>query len=281
MRFLRAQILFLTLVGGPVFAIPKAKSEGPADLIEKAYNLSLQKDRVQAVNVLVSAIKRESATSAAGKELKSTLQEIGGLFYGDKAQQQYELALALRKTDIAQAQAKLGEALRLEPDNVQLLSESGRLLVLKNDCGAAGDLMAKQRKWNPFDEQLLLVAAQAAVCQGDWPTYTALRSQADVRGPYAKTWLALEVERAYREKADARGREALVTLKKADPEHPEIFFWSWKLEPSKAQQRVFAQRYAAGCKNLSAGLFRRYITETFLCRRTAEAESFVESSGSL
>lgn len=269
----------LLIASASSFGAAKVKSEGPNDIIEKAYNLSLQKDRAQAVNLLVSAIKRESPTSPAGKELKTTIQEIGGLFYGEKAQQQYELALALRKTDLGQAQAKLTEALRVEPDNIQLLSESGRLLILKNDCGAASETIAKQRKWDPFDEQLLLVAAQAAVCQGDWPSYAALRSQADLHGPFAKTWLALEVERAYREKADARGREAMTALKKVDPEHPEILFWSWKLESNKVQQRAFAQRYAASCKNLSAGLFRRYITETFLCRRTAEAETFVESGG--
>lgn len=279
MRFVFLAIFYW---GFSAIAAPKAAkptSEGPADIIEKAHNLSLQKDRMQAVNVLVSALKRESPTSTAAKEMKTTLHEVGDLFFGDKAQQQYELALALRKTDINQAQAKLGEALRMEPDNVQLLSESARLQILKNDCGAATEAVAKQRKWNPFDEQLILVAAQAAVCQNDWPTYAALRSQADSRkGPYAKSWLALEAERAFREKAADRGKDALEALKKADPEHPELSFYAWKMESDKARQRSMAQRYAMTCKNLSAALFRRYITETFFCRRTAEAETFVEAS---
>lgn len=258
---------------------PKRTAEGAADLLEKAHNLSLQKDRTQAISILVAGIRRENPNSANAKELRAALADIGGLFFGDKTQQLFELALSLRKNDPAQAQAKLSEALRLEPDNVQLLTESVRLQILRGECSAAGETAAKHRKWNPFDEQLLLVAAQAAVCQGDWPAYAALRSQTDPRkGSYPKTWAALEVERAYREKATARGKEALDALKKNDPEHPEIPFWTWKLETDRSRQRAMAQRYVAGCKNLSAAQFRRYILEVFLCRRTAEAAALLDGN---
>lgn len=270
-------------VSGSAFAKEPSRrtAEGPADIIEKAQNLSLQKDRTQAVNILVSAIRRESPSSPAAKEMKSVLQDISGFFEGDKAQQVYELALSLRKNDVNQAQAKIAEALRIEPDNLRLLNEAARLLVIKGDCSSAGDAMNRHRKWNPYDEQSLLVAAQAAVCQGDWPAYTALRSQADNRkGPYAKSWAALEVERALKEKSDSRAKEALAALQKADPAHPEIPYWQWRLETDRSKQNSEAQKYLMGCKNLSAAQYRRYMMETSICRRTAEVEAFLKTTGS-
>lgn len=276
---------------GQVFAIfscallfaaapPKKKTEGAADLVEKARSLSLQRDRAQAVTVLVNGIKREGASSPASRDLKAALHEIGAVFFSDKAQQAYELGLSLRRTDLAQAQAKISEALRIEPDNVQVLAESARLAVIRGDCGAASESMAKQRKWNPYDEQLLLVAAQAAVCSSDWPAYAALRSQAEPRkGSFAMSWSALEVERAYRENAEARSRETLETLRKSDPSYPEIRFWTWKLEKDPRRRQQAAQTYVLDCKNLSAAQSRRYMFDAFLCRRTAEAQTFVDSTG--
>lgn len=255
--------------------------EGPKDIIEKAHNLSLQKDRTQAVNILVSAIRRENPNSAVAKELKSVLQDVSGFFEGDKAQQVYELALSLKKNDLNQSQAKITEALRFEPDNLLLLNEAARLQIMKGDCSNASEAMARHRKWNPYDEQSLLVAAQAAVCQGDWPAYAALRSQADNRkGPYATSWAALEVERAIKERADVRAKEALAVLQKADPAYPEIPYWQWKLETERSRQLASAQKYLMSCKNVSAAQYRRYMMETSICRRTAEVEAFLKAAGS-
>lgn len=256
-------------------------AEGPADLIEKAHNLSLQKERTQAVNILVAAIKREAPNSANAKELKSALQEISSAFLGDKAQQLYELAVSFRKTDLAQMQNRLNEALRVEPDNLLLLNEMARLQIIRGECAGASEALAKHRRWNPYDELTLLTSGQAAVCQGDWPAYTTLRSQADgKKGPYGVFWLALEVERALKEKAEARAKESLELLRKEDPQYPEIAFWSLKLAKDVSSRSNFAQKYVMECKNVSAAQFRRYMMEPLLCRRTAEAETFIKPGGS-
>ncbi len=262
-------------------AAEKRTAEGPTDVIEKAYNLSLQKDRIQSVGILHTALKRESSNSAAAKSLRAAIQEIGGLFFSDKAQQLFELGLSLRKTDPGQATAKISEALRLEPDNIQLLTELARLQVLKGDCAGAADGMAKTRKWDPTDEFVLLVSAQAAVCQGDIPAFAVIRAQAEgKRGPLGRNWLALEVERALKEKSEARAKEALEALKKTDPEYPEIQYWAWKLEPGLGAKRNLAQKYIANCKSLSPGSFRRYMIDTLVCRHVGDAELESEASGS-
>lgn len=256
---------------------PRRTIEGPAELTEKAYNLTLQKDRTQAVNILVTAIRREAPGSTNSKELKSALQEVSGLFLGDKAQQLYELSLSLRKTDTNQAQGKLNEALRIEPDNLQLLNESARLQILKGDCSAAGESLAKWRKWNPYDEQTLLTSAQAAVCQSDWPAYAGFRSLADSRkGAFAKFWYSLEVEKSLKENSESRAKEALDLLHKEDASFFETAYWDFRTIKDPAQKMAAAQKYLTNCKNISAAQFRRSLMEPFFCRRTAEVESFVK-----
>lgn len=255
-------------------------SESPSDLIEKSYNLMLQKDRTQAIAVLVSALRRENLNSVTGKELKAALQEVGGRFLGEKAQQIYELALSVRGTDLNQAQSKVSEALRIETDNTQLLSENARLQILKGDCGAAADGLGKIRKWDPFDEQILLTAGQAAVCQNDWPAYVAFRSQSDSRrGAYARSWSALDVEKALQEKSELRTHEAVETLRKIDAGYPELSFWMWRLETDKEKKQNYGRRYISTCKNLSTARRRRYFVDISICLRTGEVEAFLKGSG--
>lgn len=274
---IRSVLLVLCLAAGVPTRAQKdhrRTSEGPGDLIEKARNLSLQKDRAQATNILVSAMRREPANSTAFREMRSALEEISTVFFNDRAQQLYELALSLRKTDPKQAQARLQEASRIEPDNLQVLNELARLQMIAGNCDNAAESLAQIRKTNPFDEQTLLGSAQAAVCQNDWPLYTSLRSQADGRkGNYKKSWLSLEVERADREKAESRAAEAFQALKAADPEHPELGYWEWRFGKLSEQKNAAGARYLATCKNPSTALLRRYLSEPFLCRKTAEVEN--------
>lgn len=271
-------LFLMLLLSFNVSADPKRRtSEGSTELTEKAYNLTLQKDRTQAVNILVTALRREASSSATAKELKAALQEVSGLFLGDKAQQLYELSLSLRKTDVNQALGKINEALRIEPDNLQLLNESARLQILKGDCSGATENLAKWRKWNPYDEQTLLTSAQAAVCQSDWPAYTGFRSLAESRkGPLAKYWLALEVEKSLKENSESRAKEALDLLHKEDSSFFEVSYWDFRTLKELTPKMAAAQKYLSNCKNISSAQFRRFLMEPYFCRRTAEAESYVK-----
>lgn len=285
MLSIRAFLFVLCLVTGVHSWAQKdhrRTSEGPGDLIEKARNLSLQKDRTQATNILVSAMRREPANSTAFREMRVALEEISMVFFNDRAQQLYELALSLRKTDPKQAQSRLQEASRIEPDNLQVLNELARLQMIANNCDNAAESLAQIRKTNPFDEQTLLGSAQAAVCQNDWPLYTTLRSQAEGRkGSYKKSWLSLEVERADREKSESRAIDAVQALKGADPEHPELGYWEWRYGKVSEQKNAAGARYLMTCKNLSTALLRRYLSEPFLCRKTADVENAQKAGGSL
>lgn len=271
-------LFFGSRLGTPVLAAGKVETY--QDLIEKAYNLSLQKDRLQAVNLLVSAAGRESKKGQTPKELLTALDEVSTVFYSNKAQQAYELALSLRVTDPGLAGTKLAEASRLEPDNLQILLEQIRLQIAGGDCDGAHRGAQKALERNPFPEDLRLAAAQAALCAGRIQDFQNLRSAVDAKkSPREIFWLALDLEQSYRTSNFGRGRELSVQLGKTDAAFPEAVYWLWKFNQGlKIPDERAGTKYLALCKSLSSRLTRQYLAEPRLCRRQAEVETEIKKS---
>lgn len=269
-----AVIAALSFSGSQVLAQNKGvKSETYKDIIEKAHNLSLQKDRQQALNILANAIQKESRTPAA-QELKKTVQDISHVFFSDKAQSLYETAVSLRRTDLQQSQVKMNEALRIEPDNFEILNEAARLLIARNDCNAAADLVQKQLRIISFDEELNLTYAQALACQSKWADYlTVFESYGPKKSSLAKFWWPLELERYLSAKNYSKAQESLASLKKADSKYPEIFYWQWRIDQGlQKKNKEDALKYVMSCKNISANQYRQYMIDPALCRRTTEVD---------
>lgn len=254
------------------------KAETSKDIIEKAYNLSLQKDRSQAINILVNAIKQENARKGDTTELKKALQQVSYLFYSDRAQQAYELALSLRRTDPGQALQKMNEAVRIESDNLTLFNEMQRMILIKGDCSGGLENISKERLQDPFDENLILLQAQAQGCLNQWEEYKKTRDLFDAKkSTLAKFWQALEIELAFYEKSPARAKDMIAALQKLDEKYPELHYWQWRVA-SGSDRPPLAQKYIKECKNMSATLYRQYMTDVNLCRRVAEVEAAAKST---
>lgn len=252
----------------------KSKSETYKDLIEKAYNLSLQKDRQQALNILTMALQKERRPSAV-TELKRTIDEIAHLFLSDKAQQLYESSVSLRKLDLPQAIQKMSEASRIEPDNLTIVNELARLQIAKGECKSALDTVLTQKKFFSYSEELRLTRAQALACDEKWAEYQKNLDPASIKkSALQKYWLALEVERYFDSKNYVKMQDALAHLKKLDDKYPEVFYWLWKIDHDQRKpNQEFAQKYVMTCKNISANQHRQYMIDPMLCRRVAEVEA--------
>ncbi|MGZ3743453.1 MAG: tetratricopeptide repeat protein [Pseudobdellovibrionaceae bacterium] len=262
------------------FSIPQAfsvenkskKAETTKDIIEKAYNLSLQKDRSQAINILVNAIKQGNVHGENILDLKRTLQQVSYLFYSDRAQQAYELALSLRRTDAAQALQKMNEALRIETDNLTLFTEMQRMILTKGDCSTVLESVVKERLQNSFDENLILLQGQSQVCLGKWEDFKKTHDGLDLKTTtQAKFWLSLEIEYAMHEKNLARAKELIGILQKTDSKYPELHYWQWRVA-NASEKPVIGHKYINECKNISAALYRQYMTDVNLCRKVSEVE---------
>lgn len=255
------------------------KSETYKDIVEKAYNLSLQKDRQQALNILLSALQRETRPQAVA-ELRKAINDIAHVFISDKAQQMFESGLSLRKMDLAQALGKLNEALRIESDNMAIITELSRVMVAKGDCSGAQDLVTKQIKFLLYDDELKLTTAQVYMCQSSWADYAKIYDNDEVhKSSLQKFWLALEVERYFKTKNFIKAQEMMGNLKKLDTKYPEVSYWSWRLaQITKKVDLEDAQKYLVACKNISANQYRQYMMDPMLCRHVAEVEADLKGS---
>ncbi|ASD65329.1 tetratricopeptide repeat protein [Bdellovibrio bacteriovorus] len=268
---LTAALSFFAL---PAFSQTKLpKSETYKDIIEKAYNLSLQRDRTQALNILSAAIQRETRPQAVA-ELKKTVSEVSNIFFSDKSQQLYETGVSLRKADVNQALDKVSEAARIEPDNFPIVIEMARLMIAKGDCKAGLETVRKQLLVVPFDEDLKLTQAQALACQTKWPEYQKVYDTVAVKkSPLQKYWYALEVQKFLDLNNPLKTQESLALLKKADEKYPESYYWQWKVAHSQKKMNTEqAQKYVMTCKNISANQYRQYMIDPMLCRRVLEVE---------
>ncbi len=250
------------------------------DIIEKAYNLSLQKDRTQAITLLLGALKKESKKSTAQKELTAALDQVSKVFYSDKAQQLYELALSLKGSDPSLALSKLQEAARLEPENTSIEIAIARLALASGDCAASAGRLLKQKDLVPAIEELRLVAAQTALCQGKFPDYLTHRNTQDSKNTELNAfWQSAELEYLYRTAAFAKVQEGAQTLQKQDSSFPESTYWQWKAEQElKLKSDKTAQKYLNQCKTLNSRQQRVYLPEPMLCRRTTEVETFLKKN---
>lgn len=252
-----------------------AETESYKDLIEKAQNLILQKDRQQAIQVLLTGLKQEQKNKVAINELKKKVEELGSLFLSDKAQQLYETSLSFKRKDISQAQNKINEALRIEPDNVQIMTESSRLLILKGDCNSAQDQLSKTYKKNTYDEQILLTMAQIQLCLGAVDQYFSIRSHVELKHINENPdWMALELQRMLFEKDKLKAKERLTALQKIDPKNPQLFYWQWKLSKIEGEEDVsLVEKYKLNCNNVSARIFRMYQRDSYFCNKQTEMEN--------
>lgn len=272
-RAILGMALFFSTVSIAKVQTKTVKSETYKDLIEKAYNLSLQKDRQQALNILSSAIQREVRPQAL-MELKRTASEVATVFLSDKAQQLFETGVSLRKTDLNQAFDKLNESLRTEPDNSSIVTEAARVLIARGDCKNAQEIVQKQLLLINFDEDLKLSLAQTLVCQEKWQEYQKIvDSVAFKKSPQQKFWWILEIDKYLSTKSLLKAQESLNILKKIDDKYPEVSYWIWKLgHIQKKPNHLEGQKYVMTCKNISANQYRQYMIDPMLCRHLNEVE---------
>ncbi len=267
-------LVFLPIV---LLAAPLKKGrESYPEIIQKAQNLILQKNRLQALEVLSAGLKKEKPNSVAFKELKKSLHEMSRMFISEKAQQAYEFSLSLKRTDLPQAIVKINDALRAEPENLTLLLEAARQNLTKGDCKSALEIAQKVQKINLWDDELALVLAQSKICLNDFVGY--INTKEGVQITNSIPWLSLEIERNIKEKNLMKAKEALNQLIKIDKNYPEQEYWAWKIDIEQKVTNIdSAQDYKTECQNMTGVIYRRFILDPRLCTRVSEVEAFLKS----
>ncbi len=236
---------------------------GERKLIEQAYDLYLQKQRSQALQLLTPLVKKKN------KQAVSSFEDIAKGFLTDEAHQQYERALTQKRLDPQSALASLNKALAVEPDQVLVLCERARLQIVLGACSAAQkEVLPWLKTYEDLAEASLLRAQLAKCAQDEFPT------KFDVKGPLAVHWRILEAQRWLHLREHKRAQEILELNRRQAPDFPETHYWMMKLAGTdRILLEASAQNYLKTCRQLSSQKERAYSEEPFLCRRSQEVEA--------
>lgn len=261
----------------------KSKNETYKDIIQKAQSLILQKDRAQAQLILESALNRETKKKVkdnASEELRLALFNMSRMFLSDKAHGLYELSLSLVTNDIPQAIQRIDEGLKIEPDNMQLINQSIRLQLVKNECQSAKSIFQKNKFDNKIhiDSEVDLLLAQIEFCSDKYDFLKLkLTSKDHKKSEKIKLlWSELEVIRAIRERNFAQAKDTLSEMKKIDSDYIELNYLEWLLELKSENLKnlaSYSQKYIISCRNLNSTKVRPYILNPWFCQRVAEVEN--------
>lgn len=281
-QYRKAALIAAFLFSTQIQAAPKANasSETYKDIIEKAYNLSLQKDRTQSISILINALKREGKKSTGQKELSAALDQVAKVFYGDKAQQLFELAISLKNSDPAVAISKFQEAARLEPENLSIELALARMSLSTGDCDSALNRLVKLKDLGVYLEDVRLATSQAQVCMGRFDDYLLSKVDIDTKkSPLSIYWQMTEAEYLIKTGNFAKARDLTQPVQKTHPGFPEGHYWSWKAGVElKMKSDAIAQKYLTTCKGLNSRTLREYLQEPQLCRRITEVETYLKKN---
>lgn len=229
--------------------------------VENLDELLDKSDRFGAMNYVQQ--KRKS-------EEKKLVPLIANQYFKQRTQELSELALSSWLRDRKEAEIKLNEALKLEPDNLNLLSMKWIILLEKKDCKAVFDEVIPWKKFEVL-EVIKLFNSRIALCQAKqelelYPTKN-----------YRIFWMTLEAQAELEKEHYGKAKTILDAVQKIDPLMPEIYFYMVKTSQSlKLPIDDFARKYLALCRNITHRQTREYLLQPFLCQRTKEIEGLLK-----
>jgi thioredoxin-like negative regulator of GroEL len=235
--------------------------------IKRAENLLLQKERPRAIKALTVLLENDKLGKNGSAEIKKILKEISSLFLHEKAQQNFELALNLKKTDPAQSMQKLLEAQATEPDNFKIIAEISKQKIAKKECKNIIPTLESSMAINPWDEGINLALAQAYFCEGEAEKASLLigKNIETKRKNTKKEWLQIDFLNRLKNKDSVKNKELLKELKERDPSNPQLEVYDVLLQVLESPNNENLNKSSLACKSTNASLLRQYQQDPFFC----------------
>jgi len=252
--------------------------ETAKDLIDKAQNLILQRDRLKASRVLQQGINTKDYSAENRKKLRRSLIKISTLFLSEKGQQAFQLADSMYFTEEPKVLIKYEEALQLEPQNILVIGALARAQLKENKCTMALQSLQRGDDINPFDSDLKYYQIRALYCLNRRTQARVIRSRAKgAMGKYKIYLIQLDIENAMKENNKQRAYSFAKKALNMDKKYPETYYWLWRTRPIEEELEVEdAQRYLELCKSLGPPLRRKYSFNPHLCQYTVEIDDFIK-----
>lgn len=251
--------------------------------VESAYALFLDKKRSEALLLLSKQMRGSSKVLKQKKELEQAFREIAEGFLTNEAQQIYERALLLKRSDPLGSLQLIEKALLVEPDHFLLWLEKARLKMVRGDCREALQEITGESLFQDLSEKNLLFQ-QLQIClaeseglkstsRGDLNFHKSRAFEFDKSGQGMYLGL-IEVQKAVMAGQWPQAKEWLKWVQQKDPQFPETHYWMWKISREiKEPSSESAKTYLRLCQKMTPAQERSWSKEAFLCRRVALLEA--------
>ncbi len=228
--------------------IEKVKTETYKDIISKAQLLLLQKDRLQAVNILIMAIQKEDPKGLPYSELKKTLNKVAQIFLNENAQSEYELALSIDKTDRKGAIEKLNDVLKIEPQNSQILKNLIAMNLALKKCSQALTQFESLLVVNPLDIQIPFLDIAVSVCFKNTNKYKEQKKKYEVLAQIPLEFWYINDNRIQLP-SEERLSEFVFAIDHISKVNPEVLYFKAQSEQTTIKDRNnLTKEYIKRCK---------------------------------
>ena len=256
--------------------------EGYKDLVQKAQNLTLQHDRLQASQVLIRGIQREPKGSAAHKELMKTLDELTSVFYTERAQGAFVAGESLAQAKPREAIESFLEALRLEDGNLAVLKAVARLHLVLNECDKADGYVRSAEGLSPFSPEVILLRVQVLGCakNSDGLEAKLAAAHTDLE-PVMKYVRVIEIKDLARRKEYKKAKTVLAGWEALAPGYPEVSFWKFELSRLSGGpvERAAAVQYSQACQNMTVRARKSFNLDVELCKGKGAVDAYLRETG--
>ncbi len=277
---MKLAVYFLSLfIASAALAQAKVESskqkENYKDIIKKAQNLTVQKDRLQGAKVIVRVLEHDNLSKKNREELKKALQEISSLFYTEKTQKTFEYAKSLLRDSPQESLDKFKQALAEEPSNVTILLWAARNALYRGKCDEAEAYTSNALAVNPFHSYLQLARLQALACVQKFSEFDkALEEYKTIEAEHPLFFSLVMAQNLFHEKKYSRASSYIEKAKEIDRDYPEIYYWEVQIGDKLGESvRNAVLRFVRGCRILSVADYFKYEAEPRLCQQYKSYEN--------
>lgn len=258
-----------------------AAMETYRDLIQKARNLTLQRDRLQTSQVLIRGIARETKGSPAYRELVKELTQLSGVFYTEKAQSLHSMGESTVSTTPSEALEPFRQALREEDGNVTVLISLSRTHLVLGECDKAEAYIKTAQSLNPYSPEVILIQLQTLDCQKNFSGIEKILREKDKDIESIKPYLhSIHIKEAIRKNNLKKAKSLITAWELEATDYPEVYFWKWELSRlSGSGDRAAAVKYSNLCQNMTLRRRKSFIFDVHLCKGKEAADEWLRESG--
>ena len=244
------------------------------EAIEKARDLALKKNRVEAAATLRRALVESNTSAKARTKLTEALNQISNLFFTDKGQKVFESGQATMWDAPDLALARFRESLALEDQNLQVLNGVARVQILKQDCDGAIQTLQAARKLNPFYAESAVLEMRALVCKNNFEAFREKAKSAPVMDKWQEQFVQyLHAIDSHQQKSYKKSSDTLSKLASEQPQFPEPHWVQAKISAELGKDNEDSlQKYISLCKAVTARERKRFALEPRMCTNLKEAE---------